>query len=193
MGVTSTGHSRPPPPSPSSSQRSRWAPERDARLVLITTMLEGGVTSPRRRAGRHRGRHGCGQAPPSFVILVWWCSSVRGARVKLLVQFHRTGSSSLGSSSSAATSVPWPPRERRGRERERADLVCWVGRWEQATRAREREESGSKRATRACPVGPCGRWRGSRPAWMIFVFLFPKMWIVFSFIYFVANYLEFQK
>jgi hypothetical protein len=112
--------------------------------------------------------------------------------VKLLVQFHRTGSSSSASSPSTITAASCPRvRERRRRGRERADLVARPGGGSRP-RARERGEHGCAWATRARQAGPSEREKGSGPRGS-FVFLFQKYEIVFSFIYFVVNYLEFQK
>jgi hypothetical protein len=99
--------------------------------------------------------------------------------VKLLVQFHRTGSSSSASSPSAVTAVPWSHTggEREGHERAQAGRPGLLGRTEGADHARERERrsvGASAPHARASVWAERGEEKGKRPALPIFIFLFFK-------------------
>jgi hypothetical protein len=172
-----TGHSRPPPPSPSSPQCSWWAPEREARVVLVVPCPKGCFRLHAARRVTIVVAMATVKPPPSRVVSFSRCSSVRGVRVVLLVRLRLIGNTPSASWPSMATVVvPWLST---GGERERAQV--WVGRPGLAGPGRigqaegEREQRGCAWAAHARPVRPSGRRKvGSQPELMIFVFLFSK-------------------
>jgi hypothetical protein len=129
----------------------------------------------RRRAGRHRGRHGRGQAssgPSRVRLLSWWCLWGSGEVVGAIPPHWEliVGEFTVGGQRGTVA------REREKRERARAGRPGLLGWTEGAGRARERERGVRERAGRMRSAGPSDRRKEEkRPELVFLVFLFPKI------------------
>jgi hypothetical protein len=102
---------------------------------------EGGVPSPRRRAGRHRGRHGHGQAssgPSRVRLLSWWCLRGSGEAVGAVPPHWELVVDEFAVDGHRGTVA----RERE--EGERASGLAWLARPGGESRPRAREIRGAR-------------------------------------------------
>jgi hypothetical protein len=106
------------------------------------------------------------KSPPGRVGFVCWHGRVHGGRVKLLVQFHRNGSSP-----SAVTAAPRPRARERRRGHEQAGRVAGPSGGSRP-RAQEREGSTGAHGPRARQAGSGEKKRRGAARVEIFVFLF---------------------